>query len=97
MLERGTDVKRGEEGRVDVEMGGVGGGGGGEVDVEMGGGGVATFLTILQFNHIYSVCGKAKFSLLLLFLWSSELAMQDFHFLYSTKTLYHSYISHRFW
>ena len=63
--------------------------------------GVATFFITLQFNHIYSVCdyvGKVKFPLLLFFLRSFELAMQDFHLsLHSTKALYLWYISDPFW
>ena len=60
----------------------------------LGGEGGCHFFITLQFNHIYSDVGKVKFPLLLFFLWSFELAMQDFHpSLYSTKTLYHWYIS----
>ena len=70
----------------------------GGVGVEMGG--LPLFIT-LQFNHIYSVCVKSKevkFPLLLFFIQSFELAMQDFHrSLYSTKTFYHWYISDPFW
>ena len=65
------------------------------VDVEMGG---SHFIT-LQFNHIYSVCGKSKASFItFFFLWSFELAMEDFHpDLYSTKTVYHLHISDPLW
>ena len=47
----------------------------------------------------FTLCvGKVKFSLLLFSLQSFELAMQDSHpRLYSTKTLYHFYISDSFW
>ena len=44
---------------------------------------VATFFITLQFNHIYSVCGKSKVSFITFF--------------HSTKTLYHWYISYPFW
>ena len=59
---------------------------------------VATFL--LCYSSItFTLCvGKIKFSLLLFFLQSFELAMQDSHpSLYSIKTLYHLYISDSFW
>ena len=61
-------------------------------------GGVATFL--LNYSSItFSLCvGKVKFSWLLFFLRSFELAMQDSHpRFYSTKTMYHLYISDPFW
>ena len=56
------------------------------------------FFIILQFNCIYCVWGK-KYSLLyyILIFQSFELTMQDSHpSLYSTKTLYHLYISDSF-
>ena len=68
---------------------------GGRVDVDKGG---CHFFITLQFSCIYCVWGK-KESLLyyILILQSFELTMQDSHpSLYSTKTLYHLYISDSF-
>ena len=63
-----------------------------------GRGGVATFL-LLYSSITFTLCvEKVKFSLLLFFLQSFELAVQDSHpSLYSTKTLYPLYISDSFW
>ena len=60
--------------------------------------GLSLFL-LLYGSITFTLCvGKVKFSLLLFFLQSFELAMQDSHpSLYSTKTLYHLYISDPFW
>ena len=61
-------------------------------------GGVATFLLLYSSITFTLYVGKVKFSLLLFFLQSFELAMQDSHpSLYSTKILYHLYISDSFW
>ena len=60
--------------------------------------GVATFLLLYSSITFTLSVGKVKFSLLLFFLWSFELAMQDSHpSLYSTKTMHHLYISDPFW
>ena len=52
--------------------------------------GLPLFLLLYSSIAFTLYVGKAKFPLLLFFLWSFELAMQDFHSsLYITKTLYH--------
>ena len=60
---------------------------------------VCHFFITLQFNHIYSVCGKNKFSFVtFFFLQSFELAMQDSHpSLYGAKAMCHLYIPNSFW
>ena len=69
---------------------------GGWVDVEIGG---CHFFLLFYSSITFTLyVGKVKFPLLLFFLRSFELAMQDFHpSLYSTKALYHLYISDPFW
>ena len=60
--------------------------------------GLPLFLLLYSSIAFTLYVGKVKFPLLLFFLRSFELAMQDFHpSLYSTKTLYHWYISDPFW
>ena len=59
---------------------------------------VCHFFITLQFNHIYSVCGKSQVSFITFYSLVFWLAMQDSHpNLYSTKTLYHLYISDPVW
>ena len=61
-------------------------------------GGLLLFLLLYSSITFTPYVRKVKFPLLLFFLRSFELAMQDFHpRLYSTKTLYHWYISDPFW
>ena len=67
---------------------------GGGVDVEMRG---CHFFIALQFNCIYCVWGKRSLFHYILILQSFELTIHDSHpRLYSTKTLYHLYISDPF-
>ena len=58
------------------------------VDLEIMGGGLSLFLLLYSLITFTLYVGKVEFPLLLFFLRSFELAMQDFHpRLYSTKTL----------